>query len=81
MKYTVATANIAGGARLINAHPWKYEILGKQLSKADIMGLQEVIKVYDGDNVIRDDIETLQKAQPRMANYQSFFFPSLISYP
>ena len=45
MKFRVATANIAGGAREEGADLCKYKILGELLSGVDIIGLQEVVQV------------------------------------
>jgi len=74
----VATANIAGAAREEKANPCKYEMLGKILSEADIIGLQEVVKVEDAiGNFVRDDIEELQKNG--LSDYHHYFFPHLDS--
>ena len=78
MKFRVATANIAGGAREEGADLCKYKILGELLSGVDIIGLQEVVRVYEPGSchIIRDDIKELQD-NSGLSHYQRFFFPYL----
>jgi len=80
MRFQVATANLAGGAREEEVDPRKYKILGDMLSGVDIIGLQEVVKVYrpDEHSAIRDDIRHLQD-DSRLSDYQHYFFPYLDS--
>jgi len=80
MKFRVATANIAGGAREEGADLCKYKILGELLSGVDIIGLQEVVRVYEPGSchIIRDDIKELQD-NSGLSHYQRFFFPYLDS--
>ncbi len=65
MKITVATANIAGGARQEAADPRKFETLSELLCNGDVdvAGVQEVVKIFDkSGDVIRDDLEALTKS-------------------
>lgn len=79
MKVTVATANLAGVAREEKAHPEKFKRLGPVLDGVDLVGLQEVVQVYDAaGDIIRDDLAALQQ-QGGLSGYQSFFFPHLDS--
>jgi endonuclease/exonuclease/phosphatase family metal-dependent hydrolase len=78
MVIKVATANIAGAAREETADPCKCMILGSILSDADIIGLQEVVKVVRPDgSICRDDVKELQNGG--LSGYESFFFPHLDS--
>lgn len=79
MKVIVATANLAGAAREQKAHPEKFKQLGPAFDGVDLVGLQEVIQVYDAaGDVVRDDLAALQQ-QGGLSGYQSFFFPHLDS--
>lgn len=80
MRIQVATANLAGAAREEEASLHKYKILGEILSGVDIVGLQEVVKVYEpGEHrVIRDDVRHLQ-SDSRLSDYECYFYPHLDS--
>lgn len=81
MRITVASANLAGAARAEKAHPDKLKLLGTELAKAepDLLGLQEVMRVYDpAGRLVRDDIATLQHAGGLSA-YRTYYFPHLDS--
>ncbi|MBM3213118.1 hypothetical protein FJZ33_12915 [Candidatus Poribacteria bacterium] len=79
MEVKVATANMAGAARKQNPSRLKYEIIGDLLSDLDIIGLQEVVKVYGPDGeIVRDDIDKLL-INTGQSMYQPFFFPYLDS--
>ena len=71
---------MAGGAREEYSDPCKYKILGDLLSGSDIIGLQEVVQVYEPDSCcgIRDDIAEL-KRDSGLSDYQHYFFPYLDS--
>ncbi len=75
-KITVITANAAGGAREENANP---QFLGQIIAKEkpDIVGIQEAVVCWDGNNKIVDSIEMLNKEMD--TPYQCFFSPTLDS--
>jgi len=78
---TILTANIAGAARMENAHPNKFPLLARAIEpyEPDVIGLQEVIQVPAAG---RDDMKALQDKLQRLdgSTWTSFFFPHLDSY-
>ncbi len=78
MNITVATANIAGGARQEAAAPDKFKALSELLcnGSVDITGVQEVVKMFDSSGkVIRDDLEEMTQS----TGCNGFFFCNIDS--
>jgi endonuclease/exonuclease/phosphatase family metal-dependent hydrolase len=82
MKVTVATMNIAGGARAATAHPHKFALLAQAIRDmdCDVVAAQEVLAVIAADgrmvyNTLRDEI------LPKLAgSWDWFFYPHLDSW-
>lgn len=80
MKIKIATANIAGAARQLQVSSNRHQIIANTLSDIDIIGFQEVVKIFDrnNQNYIYNDISEL-KNNTNLAPYKHFYFSHLDS--